>query len=145
MKSFTFILRYQCFDSALGNHPELPGILSREYTRTAPTARQAVLHVLAELREIIPQGYLAWVGPDLLDFAAVARLFELNQKNMRALMAKYGPVFPAPLFIGGQAAWHCADILGLLAAQGLRDIPESELEMAQCARAMNRAILQHAD
>jgi hypothetical protein len=141
---FTFILRYQCFAAARGNHPELPGMLVLEYARAADSARQAVMAALAELREIEPQGYLAGVGPDLIDFSGVAALFELNPKNMRALMAKYGALFPVPQFIGNAACWHSADILGLIAAQGWRDIPEAELELAQCARSMNRAIRSHA-
>lgn len=144
MKSFTFTLRYQCFDPALGNHPDMPGLFSAEYTRQAGSARQAVLHALAELREIIPQGYLVGVGPDLLDFSGVAQLFELNTKNMRELMAKYGQQFPAPQFLGQTALWHSADILSLMVAQDWREIPEPELEMAQLSRAMNRAIQQRA-
>lgn len=140
MKSITFNLRYQCFEPAHGNHPDVPGLLSLEYTRNAESARQAVMAALSELREINPQGYLAGVGPDLIDFAAVAMLFNLNSKNMRAMMSKYGPLFPAPQFTGNTVMWHSADILGLIAAQGVRDIPETDLEMAQLARAMNRAI-----
>jgi hypothetical protein len=145
MKSFTFTLRYQCFDTALGNHPDMPGILSVEYVREALSARQAVLGALSELRQINPQGYLAGVGPDLIDFQSVARLFGVNTGNMRALMAKYGALFPAPQFIGEKPAWHSVDILGLIAAQGLRDIPETELEMAHTARAINRSLLRRAD
>lgn len=61
------------------------------------------MSALAELREIIPQGYLAGIGPDLVDFTGVAGLFNLNLKNMRALMAKYGSLFPAPQFMGETA------------------------------------------
>jgi hypothetical protein len=144
MASFTFTLRYQCFEVARGNHPDLPGMLVLEYTRAADSARQAVMQAIAELREINPQGYLAGIGPDLIDFAGVARLFELNPGNMRALMAKYGRLFPAPQFVGESAFWHAADILGLIAAQGWRDISEAEMELAQFTRSMNRAIRTHA-
>ena len=144
MKSFHFNLRYRCADPSLGNHTEMPGILSIAYTRQAGSARQAVLHALAELRELIPQGYLAAVGPDLVDFNGVARLFELNNSNMRKLMVKMGALFPAPQFIGEKAVWHSADILGLIAAQAWRDIPEAELELAHFARSINRALQLHA-
>lgn len=38
MASYTFILRYQCFEATQGNYPDLPGMLVLEYTRM-PTAR----------------------------------------------------------------------------------------------------------
>ena len=145
MKSFTFILRYQCFDTALGNHPDMPGMLSLEYIRQAGSARQAIFGALSELRQINPQGYLAGVAPDLIDFQGVARLFGVNARNMRALMEKYGVLFPAPQFVAENPMWHSADILGLIAAQGLREIPEAELEMAHTVRAINRSLLQRAD
>lgn len=144
MKSFSFNLRYQCPDPEQGNHSDVPGMLLVEYTRTAENARQAVLGALTELRELFPQGYLASVGPDLISFSGVARLFELDQKNMRALMKKFGALIPAPIFIGEDAAWHTADILGVIVAQSWREIPEAELEMAQITRAINQAIREHA-
>jgi hypothetical protein len=144
MKSFTFVLRYQCLEPHLGNHPDMPGILSLEYERSAMTARQAVMATVAELRELIPRGYLLGVGPDFVDLKGVARLLKLNTKNARHLIARYGALFPAPQFIGAELMWHCADILGLIAAQALGDVSETEIEMAQFARVLNRTLRDHA-
>ncbi|GLU30499.1 DNA-binding protein [Trinickia caryophylli] len=153
---YTFTLRYRLPDSSLD--PDdlmerlgaagcddalvgtgLPGRVALEFTREAPSAREAFLSALADVRRAVPGGCLIEAVPDFVGLTDVAQAVGVTRQNMRKLMIAHAGSFPAPVHCGSAAIWHLAEVLAWLRARGSYDVGADLWETAAAAMQINVA------
>lgn len=125
-----------CDDALVGvGHP---GRLALEFTREAPSAREAVLSALADVKRAIPLARLIEAGPDLVGLTDVAEIVGVSRQNLRKLMLAH-PSFPVPVHQGSSSIWHLAEVLIWLEGRKGYRVDRSVLETARTALEVNLA------
>ena len=127
-----------CDDALIGiGHP---GRIALEFTRAAPSAREAIFGAIADMRRAISGADLVEVAPDLVGVTDVADLVGCSRQNIRNLMTACGSKAPAPLHEGRSALWHLSPVLCWLAAEKAYDVDGQLLELAEATMKVNAAV-----
>jgi len=153
---YTFTLKYQlsapddnldeiaerlgaggCDDALAG--VGLPGRLALMFTREAPSARNAILSALADVRRIAPDARLIEATPDFVGLSDVAEAVGVTRQNMRKLMVSHSASFPVPVHDGAASVWHLADVLAWLAERGNYNLDPTLVEIANTTMQVNLA------
>jgi len=153
---YTFTLKYQlsppddnldeiaerlgaggCDDALAG--VGLPGRLALMFTREAPSARDAILSALADVRRIAADARLIEATPDFVGLTDVADAIGVTRQNMRKLMVSHAKSFPVPVHDGAASVWHLADVLAWLAERGNYDLDPTLVEIANTTMQVNLA------
>lgn len=131
-----------CDDATLGLG--LKGHVAMMFTRTAASAREAVLSAIGDVRRAIPDARLREADPDLVGLSDVAELLGVTRQNVRKLVVDSSGSPPAPVHLGNPALWHLADLLRWLCeAKGYR-VDDRLVEVAEITRQVNLAIMGKA-
>lgn len=144
---FTFSLKYQllsddvdmdqlierlaeegCDDALVGVGQ--PGRLALEFIREAPSAEEAIVGALEDVRRAIPHCRLIEATPDFVGLTDVADVIGMSRQNMRKLLIHHFNKFPTPVHEGNTAIWHLAEVLAWLQSKGSYIIPQSTLDVA---------------
>jgi hypothetical protein len=153
---YTFTLKYQlsppddnldeiverlgaggCDDALAG--VGLPGRLALMFTREGPSARDAILGALADVRRIAAHARLIEATPDFVGLTDVADAIGVTRQNMRKLMVSHAESFPVPVHDGAASVWHLADVLAWLAERGNYDLDPTLVEIANTTMQVNLA------
>ena len=130
-----------CDDAVVGIGQ--PGRIALNFAREAPSAKQAVISALENVKSAIPSAELIEVSPDFVGLTDIAELVGVTRQNMRKLMVKHAQSFPPPLHEGSAALWHLAPVLKWLTSRGDYPIGEHLLEIAHIAMQINLAKEAH--
>lgn len=124
-----------CDDAAVGIGQ--PGRVALDFTREAPSARQAIVSALKSVKRAIPRARLIEVTPDLTGLTDVAELVGMTRQNMRKLMLTHAESFPAPVHEGSTALWHLSSVLQWLKSRAGSQIRQPLLDVAHIAMQIN--------
>jgi hypothetical protein len=133
-------LLYQsgCDDATLG--VGLKGHVAMMFTRTAGSAREAMLSAIADVRRGIPEARLQEADPDLVGLSDAAELLGVSRQNVRKLVVDSSASPPAPTHLGNPALWHLADLLRWLREVKRYRVDGRLVEVAETTRQVNLAI-----
>jgi predicted DNA-binding transcriptional regulator AlpA len=124
-----------CDDATVGIGQ--PGRIALEFTRDAPSVKEAMVSALRDIKSAIPDAELIEVTPDFVGLTDVAELVGVSRQNMRKLMLAHATTFPAPVHEGAASVWHLAHVLQWLAERGDYSIKKSLLDVATMAMQIN--------
>lgn len=105
-----------CDDALIGIGQ--PGRIAFNFTREAPSAANAVLSALADIKKVIPDAKLIEASPDFVGLTDVADYLGFSRQNMRKLRVNSAFEFPMPVHEGNPSIWHLAKILLWLKEKG---------------------------
>jgi len=117
----------------LGNN----GRIALSFTREAPSAYDAIVSALSEVRRAIPDAKLVEANPDLVGLTDIAELLGFTRQNMRMLMVRSGAEFPPPVHEGKPAVWHLSKVLLWLKEKQSHRFDESLLEISRISMQCN--------
>jgi predicted DNA-binding transcriptional regulator AlpA len=123
-----------CTDALVGLG--LPGYIGLDFIRESPSADDAVLSALADVRQALPMVELVEAGPDFVGLTDVADLIGMSRQNMRKLFVNNTTAFPAPVHGGSSMIWHLAQVLPFL-RQREYAVTQSVLDVALAAMRVN--------
>ncbi len=124
-----------CEDALVGLG--INGRIALNFTRRAPSAYDAILSALSDVKTAIPDAKLVEVNPDLVGLTDIAELLGFSRQNMRKLMIKNGADFPLPVHEGKPAIWHLSKILLWLDEKRTYRIDETLLDVARVSMQCN--------
>jgi hypothetical protein len=127
-----------CDDATLGLG--LKGHVAMMFTRTAASAREAVLSAIGDVRSAIPDARLEEADPDLVGLSDVAALLGVSRQNVRKLLMDSPTSPPAPTHLGSPALWRLADLLRWLREVKRYRVDDKLIEVAETTRQVNLAI-----
>ncbi len=113
------------------------GRIALTFTREAPSAHDAILSALSDVKRSIPDAKLVEAGPDLLGLTDIAELLGFSRQNMRMLMIRSGADFPSPVHEGKPSIWRLAKVLMWLKKRRAHQIDESLYEIARVSMQCN--------
>ncbi len=113
------------------------GRIALNFTRQAPSAYDAILSALSDVKRAIPDAKLVEANPDLVGLTDIAALLGFSRQNMRKLMIRNGADFPLPVHEGKPAIWHLSNVLLWLRAKGTHRIDETLLDVARVSMQCN--------
>jgi predicted DNA-binding transcriptional regulator AlpA len=126
-----------CDDATVGMGPS--GRIALNFTREAPSASDAVLSAIRDIRGAIPGAELIEAAPDYVGLTDVADLVGMSRQNLRKLMASHLD-FPTPVHTGTHSqVWHLENVLQWLQARATYQIEPQLIEVAQVAQQCNLA------
>ena len=113
------------------------GRIALNFTREAPSAFEAVLSALAQVKKAIPDAALVEATPDFVGLTDVAELLGFTRQNLRKLMVSSGAEFPPPVHEGKPAIWHLSKVLDWLKERKKYRIEETLMEIARATMQFN--------
>jgi predicted DNA-binding transcriptional regulator AlpA len=125
-----------CDDAAVGIG--VAGRIALQFSREARSASQAILGALRDVKRAIPEAALVEASPDFVGLTDVARILGCSRQNLRKLMLRHGPAFPAPVHDGNPAIWRLAKVLAWAQSRG-NPIDPALLDVARTAQQLNLA------
>jgi predicted DNA-binding transcriptional regulator AlpA len=126
-----------CDDAVIGIGQ--PGRIALDFTRDAPSVKEAIVSALRDVKKAIPDAELIEVTPDFVGLTDVAELVGVSRQNMRKLMLTHPTTFPAPVHEGSASVWHLAHVLQWLMKRGDYSIRKPLLDVANMAMQINLA------
>lgn len=126
-----------CDDAVIGIGQ--PGRIALDFTRDAPSVKEAIISALRDVKGAIPDAELIEVTPDFVGLTDVAELVGVSRQNMRKLMLAHPTTFPAPVHDGSASVWHLAHVLQWLLKRGEYSIRKPLLDVAKMAMQINLA------
>jgi predicted DNA-binding transcriptional regulator AlpA len=114
-----------------------PGRIALRFTRTAESAKQAIVSALQDVRKAIPRVTLIEALPDLVGLSEVAELLGVTRQNMRKLMLAHAATFPTPVHEGSAALWHLEPMLQWLKSRGGYRIEQRQIDVAHVTMQIN--------
>jgi hypothetical protein len=128
-----------CDDALIG--VGRPGRISLEFSRTARSAREAILSAIDDVKRALADAELAEVTPDLVGVTDIANLVGRTRQNVRQLMISGGSSAPAPLHEGESfSVWHLATVLAWLSEEKDYSISSELLELSDATMKVNAAV-----
>jgi len=116
------------------------GLIGLDFTRSAPSAEEALRSAIRDVQQAIPEANLVQVGPDLVGLTDVADIFECSRQNIRKYATETvarRPAFPLPVIIGEPSLWHLAEIVSWFNKNTAINAPPNVLEISKAAAQMN--------
>lgn len=126
-----------CDDALIGIG--LPGRLALEFSREAPSAQDAVLSALADVKGAIPSARLIEASPDLVGLSDVGEILGISRQAIRKLMMSHRVSFPLPIHEGSASIWHLAEVLDWFDQRGGYQIDKAVLDVAKVTLLVNVA------
>ena len=114
-----------------------PGRMALQFSREAPSASEAILSAIADVRRAIPGADLVEAAPDLVGLTDVAELLGVSRQGMRKLMLSHVHDFPSPVYEGSVCLWHLSDVLLWFDARADERVPTELREVAEVTRQIN--------
>lgn len=129
------LLEEECDDAAIGIGRR--GHIGLMFTREAPSAPEAVLSAISDVRRAIPGAKLVEVGPDLVGLTDAARILGFSRQNMRQLVHSCETSMPVAAHGGSRTLWHFADLLRWLREQKGYPVESDLIDLAETNRQVN--------
>lgn len=126
-----------CDDALIGIG--MPGSMAFEFTRAAPSAIDAVLSALGDIKKVMPDAKLIEAAPDFVGLTDVAEYLGCSLQNMWKLKSGSAAEFPIPVHEGNPSIWHLAEILTWLKDKGSYKFEERLIETARINMQLNLA------
>ena len=126
-----------CEDAMVGSGQR--GRVALNFTREAPSAKEAMFSALADVRRVVPDATLVEVTPDFVGLSDAAELLGVTRQNMRKLMVSHSLSFPMPVHEGSAAIWHLATLLEWLVSRAGYQIEQRLRDTAHLAMQINLA------
>ena len=117
-----------------------PGRMALQFSREAPSASEAILSAIADVRQAIPGADLIEAAPDLVGLTDVAELLGVSRQNMRKVMLSHVHDFPPPVYEGSVSLWHLSEVLVWFEARGEDRVSMELLDVADVTRQINASI-----
>ena len=127
-----------CDDALLGIGQ--PGRVGLDFTRTAGSAREAVMSAIADVRKAIPGASLIEVTPDLVGISDLAAMLGRSRQNMRKLILSCPSTAPFPVHEGKSALWHLGPLLRWLETEKHYEVEDKLADLADAAMQVNLAL-----
>jgi predicted DNA-binding transcriptional regulator AlpA len=127
-----------CDDASIGTGRA--GMIGLDFTRSAPSAEEAIRSAIGSVQAAIPGTILVQAGPDLVGLTEMAAIFEFSRQNMRKYAtgkSEARDAFPSPTIIGEPSLWHLAEIVAWLKANTAIRPPDHLLDVAKMAARIN--------
>ncbi|MHB1341902.1 MAG: helix-turn-helix transcriptional regulator [Coriobacteriia bacterium] len=135
MSDYEFTLRFRLTDAAISSDDRAerlfeggcddaltgvgrPGRIALVFTRSADSARVAVLSALSDVLRAMPDAQLIGASPDLVGLTDVAEIMGFSRQNMRKLILGDGEQAPASVHESTPSLWHLTDVLSWLSDRG---------------------------
>lgn len=125
-----------CTDALVGLG--LPGYVGLDFIREAPSAEEAILSALADVKAALPKARLVEAGPDFVGLTDVADLLGMSRQNMRKIFVSNATTFPPPVHGGVSMVWHLAQVLAFLKDQDY-EFAQAVLDVAATSMQVNLA------
>lgn len=137
------LARTNCTDALVGLG--VAGHMSLEFIREAPSAQQALLHAIKDVKRALPAAQLIEASPDWVGLSGVADLLGVTRQNMRKLMLTHSDSFPSPVHTGSTSVWHLAEVLRFMQQRKMA-YPSALYEVARVTLQLNleRQIALHS-
>ncbi len=113
------------------------GRIALNFIRASDSAGNAVFSAIENVKRAIPGARLIEATPDLVGLTDIADILGFSRQNMRKLMLKSGPLFPAPIHEGKTSIWHLASVLNWFTENGQYRVEDSLVELAKMNMALN--------
>ena len=126
-----------CDDALIGTGQK--GRIALNFTREAPSAKEAIFSAMANVKSAIPDAELIEVTPDYVGLSDVAELLGVTRQNVRKLMVSHPLNFPAPVHEGSAAIWHLATLLDWLVSRAGYEIEQQFRDIARITMQINLA------
>ena len=123
-----------CTDALVGLG--VGGHVGMEFMRDAPSALDAMLQAIADVRGALPSAQLIEASPDLVGLTDVADIVGVSRQNIRKLMIKHADRFPSPVHVGTTSIWHLADVLHFMQEREMAS-PLNVYEVARATLQLN--------
>ena len=98
-----------CDDAVLGLG--LQSRLALQFTRTAPSAFEAVRTALRQVRLALPEITLIEATPDYVGLTDIALTFGVSRQYLRRVVETNLGTFPMPIHEGNPSLWHLSDVI----------------------------------
>jgi len=115
------------------------GRIALNFTRNAPSACDAILSALSDVKRAIPDAKLFEASPDLVGLTEIADLLGFSRQNMRMLMVRNGSDFPLPVHEGKPAIWHLSKVLEWFKGKKSHRVDEALFDVAHVSMQCNLA------
>lgn len=127
-----------CDDAMVGVN--VRGMVGLDFARRAESADVALETAVRDVLKAIPGASLIQAGPDLVNLADMAVIFDCSRQNMRKYAV--GPAvdrdaFPMPAVTVPMSLWHLAEIAHWLRKNTSRAPAADVVEVAKAAARMN--------
>lgn len=116
------------------------GRVGLDFTRSAASAREALMSAIADVLSAIPGAALVEASPDLVGVREVAALFGCSRQNIRKLILGSPSTAPAPAHEGSSSLWHLGTLLRWLAQEKRYKVDPGLLALADATMQVNLAI-----
>ncbi|MBE0416924.1 MAG: DNA-binding protein [Coriobacteriia bacterium] len=117
-----------------------PGSVALDFTRAAPSAREAMMSAISDVTRALPGATLIEAAPDFVGITDVADIVGCTRQNIRQLMAFGSSRVPAPVCEGRPALWHLSAILKWLVAEKRYQVDAALLDLADTTMRVNLAL-----
>lgn len=114
--------------------------MALQFSREAPSASEAILSAIADVRQAIPGADLIEAAPDLVGLTDVAERLGVSRQGMRKLMLSHLHDFPSPVYEGSVSLWHLSDLPLWFDARADERVPTELREVAEVTRQINASI-----
>jgi hypothetical protein len=131
------LYEHGCDDALIGIGQA--GRVGLDFTRCAPSAREALMSAIADVRSAIPGAVLVEASPDLVGVREVAELFGCSRQNIRTLIMRSPSTAPAPAHEGTSSLWHLGALLRWLAQEKRYTVDPGLLALADATMQVNLA------
>lgn len=130
-----------CNDAVMGIGKK--GRIALDFTRSAPSAREAVISAVKDVQRVIPHARLVEAEPDYVGLTELAEIFEFSRQNMRKI-ATSDSTFPMAVHEGKVGLFHLVEVLDWVEktkrARVRQDLDgEMLMEVARANREINLA------
>ena len=129
------LLAEGCDDALIGVGQR--GRIALDFTRESPSADEAVVSALSDVRRAIPDDRLVDAAPDLVGLTDIAKVLGFSRQNMRKLVVHKGSEFPLPVHDGKSAIWHLATVLSWFIEKKNRKVDQAVMDISRISMQCN--------
>jgi hypothetical protein len=124
-----------CDDATVGTAQR--GRIALDFTRTAPSAREAMDSALRDVQRAIPGVELLEATPDYVGVTDIADVIGVSRQRVLVEITCHRATFPRPVHEGRSALYHLAPVLLWFADARKRSIEPRLVEVARAAMCVN--------
>ena len=128
-----------CDDATVGTGR--PGMIGRDFSREAASAKKAVTTAIRDIRKAIPGTYLVEAGPDLVNLTDIASHLGVTKQNIRKYAAgeirTVNAPFPPPVYSGSPNLWHLYNVIVWIGTNTKFELRRELLDIAKVAYEQN--------
>ena len=129
--------KHGCTDALVGIGKT--GRLALQFSRRAPSAIDAIVSAIKDVKNAVPEAQLIEGAPDLVGLTDIAELLNFSRQNARKLIITHSETFPPPTHEGKTALWRLYTVLKWAEEKKRYTIDERLFEIAKTNMQLNIA------